>query len=137
MVRWFLAVAIGAAIFEALDAFGTGSGSSLNGRPNGPLADVLLWLPVVSPGIAGFAAAWIAPPVPGLSLLASVASVWARMGADRFIGALHGAQLSSESGVVLVLAFGLPWSLTALIGGLVLVAVRAALSARRRSSAAR
>jgi hypothetical protein len=137
VVRWLLAVAIGAAIFEALDAVSTGSGSSLNGRPNGPLADALLWLPVVSPGIAGLIAAWIAPPMARLSLPASVAAVWARMGADRLIGALQGAQLPSESGVVLVLAFGLPWSLAALIGGLVLVAGRAASSARRGTSATR
>jgi hypothetical protein len=72
-----------------------------------------------------------------LGLLAAVAAVWARMGADRLIGALQGAQLPSGSDVVLVLAFGLPWSLTALIGGLLLVASRAALSARRRVSAGR
>jgi hypothetical protein len=137
VVRWLLAVAIGAAIFEALDALGGASGSSLNGRPDGPLAAALLWLPVVSPGIAGLTAAWIAPPMVRLSLSASVAAVWARMGADRLIGALQGAQLPSESGVVLVLAFGLPWSVTALIGGLVLVAGRAASSARGRTSAAR
>lgn len=125
-------MAIGAAVFEALDALSGGSGSSLNGRPTGPLSDVLLWLPVVSPGLAGLAAAWIAPPRAWAGLLAAVAAVWARMGADRSIGMLHGAQLPPETSLVLILYFGLPWTLTALIGGLVLIAGRAAFRARRR-----
>lgn len=133
-MRWFLAVAIGAAIFEAVDALSAGSGSSLNGRPTGPLADVLLWLPVISPGIAGLIAAWIAPPMARFGLLAAVASVWARIGADRLIGMLQGAQVPGETGV-LVVAFGLPWTMTALVGGLFLVAARAIFRSTQRRPA--
>jgi hypothetical protein len=124
-------------VFEAIDAASAGSGSSLNGRPAGPLADVLLWLPVVSPGVAGFVAAWIAPPMARFAVPAAVTAVWARIGADRLIGVLQGAQLPSESGIILVVAFGLPWTLTALFGGTVLIAARAAISARRSSFTSR
>ncbi len=132
VVRWFLAVAVGAVVFEAVDALSGGSGSSLNGRPAGPLADVLLWLPVVSPGIAGLVAAWIAPPMARFSLLAAAGAVWARIGIDRLIGVLQGARLPSETGLVLVLAFGLPWTVTGLVGGLVAIGGRRALAVRRR-----
>ncbi len=120
-----LAVVIGAAVFELIDALSAGPGSTLNGRPPGPLADVLLWLPVISPGIAGLVAAWAAPPMARYGLLAAVAAVWTRIGADRLIGVLQGAQLPPETAVVLILAFGLPWTITALIGGLLLVVGRA------------
>jgi hypothetical protein len=124
-------VAIGAAVFETIDALSARSGSSLNGPSTGPLSVMLLWLPVVSPGLAGFVAAWIAPPRARAGLLAAVATVWARIGADRLIGVLQGAQLPSETAVVLVLAFGLPWTVTALLGGLVLIAGRAVFRPRR------
>lgn len=129
--RWLLAVAIGAAVFEAVDALSAGSGSSLNGRPTGPFSDLLLWLPVVSPGLAGFVAAWAAPPRARAGLSAAAAAVWARIGADRLIGVLQGAQLPPETGVVLILAFGVPWTVTALAGALVAVIGRAALRSRR------
>lgn len=129
--RWLLAVAVGAAIFEAVDAMSAGSGSSLNGRPSGPFSDLLLWLPVVSPGLAGLVAAWVAPPTARAGLSAAAAAVWARIGADRLIGVLQGAQLPPETGVVLILAFGLPWTITALIGAMLLVAGRAVLRSRR------
>jgi hypothetical protein len=122
-----LAVAAGAAVFEVIDALSGGSGSSLNGRPSGPLADVLLWLPVVSPGIAGLVAAWAAPPMARLGILAAVATVWARIGFDRLIGVLRGAQLPSEANIILVFQFGLPWSVTAFIGALLAVAGQTAL----------
>ncbi|HET7263572.1 MAG TPA: hypothetical protein VFL28_02805 [bacterium] len=125
-----LAVIIGAAVFELIDGLSAGSGSSLNGRPAGPFAGVLLWLPVISPGIAGLVAAWAAPPMARYGLLAAVGAVWTRIGADRFIGVLQGAQLPPETGVVLILAFGLPWSITALTGGVLLAAGRAVV--RRR-----
>ncbi|HLW47045.1 MAG TPA: hypothetical protein VKW09_04680 [bacterium] len=129
---WFFAVAVGAALFEVIDALSAGSGSSLNGRPSGPLGDILLWLPVVSPGVAGLVAAWVAPPMARFGLPAAVAAVWARIGADRLIGALQGAQLPSETGVVLVLAFGLPWTLTAFVGGLMTIVGRTAFRRSRR-----
>ena len=118
-------------MFEVIDALSAGSGSSLNGRPAGPFSGVLLWLPVISPGIAGVVAAWVAPPMARYGLPAAVASVWARIGADRLIGVLQGAQLPPETGVVLVLAFGVPWTITALAGGLLFAAGRAVYSARR------
>jgi hypothetical protein len=123
--RWLIAVAIGAAVFELIDVLSAGSGSSLNGRPTGPLVGVLLWFPIVSPGIAGLVAAWIAPPPAAWALLAAAAAVWARIGVDRLIGLVQGAQLPSETGIILVLAFGLPWTVTALIGGVLLIAGRA------------
>lgn len=123
-------MAIGAAVFEAIDALSAGSGSSLNGRPAGPLAGVALWLPVVSPGLAGLVAAWLAPPKARAALPAAVAAVWARIGADRLTGMLQGAQLPPETGLVLVLAFGLPWTLTALVGGLAVIAGRTVVRPR-------
>lgn len=135
MLRWLAGVAISAIVFEVIDALSAGSGSSLNGRPTGLLADIVLWLPVVSPGIAGFLAAWIAPPITRFSLLAALAAIWARIGADRLIGVLQGAHLPSETGVVLVLAFGLPWTVTALVGGLLFIVGRAMLQWRRRGVA--
>ena len=117
-------MAAGAAVFEAVDALSGSSGSSLNGQPGGPFAGLLLWLPVVSPGIAGFVAAWAAPPRARAGLLAAAAAVWVRIGADRLVGVLQGAQLPPETAVVLVLAFGVPWTLTALLGGLLLIVGR-------------
>ena len=125
-------MAAGAAVFEAIDALSAGGGSSLSGGSGGPLSGLLLWLPVVSPGAAGFIAAWVAPPKARAALPAAVAAVWARIGADRLVGILHGAQLPPETGVVLILAFGLPWTVTALLGGLVLVAGRAVVRSRVR-----
>ena len=122
-------MAIGAAVFEAVDALSGGSGSSFNGRSAGPFSGILLWLPVVSPGLAGLVAAWVAPPKARAGLLAAAATVWARIGTDRLIGALRGAQLPSETAVILILAFGLPWTVTALFGGLLIIAGR---TVRRR-----
>jgi hypothetical protein len=130
--RWLIAVALAAAAFEAVDALSAGSGSSLNGRSAGGVAPLLLWLPVISPGLAGFVAAWLAPARARAGLSAAAAAVWARIGADRLAGILHGAQLPPETGVVLILAFGLPWMLTALLGGLLFVLGRAVLRPRAR-----
>ncbi|HEV2357986.1 MAG TPA: hypothetical protein VGZ23_10315 [bacterium] len=124
-------MAAAAAVFEAVDALSAGSGSSLNGPATGIAGQIVLWLPVASPGLAGLVAAWIAPPGAGAGLAAAAAAVWARMGADRLIGALHSAQLPPETGVVLVLAFGVPWTLTALLGGLLVIAGRVLARASR------
>lgn len=126
-------MAVAAAVFEAVDALGAGSGSSLNGAPAGIGGQIVLWLPVVSPGLAGLVAAWIAPPGAGAGLAAAAAAVWVRIGADRLIGVLQGAQLPPETGVVLILAFGVPWTLTALLGGLLVIAGRAVARGSRRS----
>jgi hypothetical protein len=128
--RWILAAAVGAAVLEVVDTLSSGGGSSLNGRPAGIGPALLLWLPVVSPGLAGFVAAWLAPPRAGFGLLAAVAAVWARIGADRLVGVLQGAQLPPETGVVLILAFGLPWTLTALVGAAVLLLGRVMMRGR-------
>ena len=105
----------------------------MNGRPAGPFSYVQLWLPVLSPGIAGVAAAWAAPPMARYGLSAGAAAVWARIGADRLVGVLRGAQLPPETAVVLIVAFGVPWTITALAGGLVFVAGRAMYRAAGRS----
>lgn len=127
-VRWILAVAISVAVFEVIDALSAGSGSSMNGRPEGPFSYVQLWLPVLSPGIAGVVAAWVAPPMARYELAAAAAVVWARIGADRLIGVLRGAQLPPETAVVLIIGFGLPWTITALAGGVLFAAGRTVYS---------
>lgn len=103
----------------------------MNGRPAGPFSDILLWLPVISPGIAGVIAAWVAPPMARHGLPAAAAAVWARIGADRLLGVLQGAQLPPETGLVLILGFGVPWTITALAGGLLFAAGRAVYSSWR------
>lgn len=128
--RWLIAVAVAVAAFEAIDALSGTSGSSLNGRPADPLAALMLWLPVVSPALAGVVAAWIAPRSARAGLLAAAATVWARIGVDRLTGVLRGAQLPPETGLILILAFGLPWTLTALAGGSVLIVARALAKSR-------
>lgn len=90
-----------------------------------------LWLPVLSPGIAGLVAAGVAPPMARYGLPAAAAAVWARIGADRLIGVLRGAQLPPETAVVLIIAFGLPWTVTALAGGVLFAAGRAVYSSWR------
>jgi len=45
---------------------------------------------------------------------------------DRAIGIAQGAHLSEEYGLVLILAFGVPWTLSALAGGVVAVLARGA-----------
>lgn len=121
---WLGAVAAGAAAFEALDLLG--SSPSLPARLPGAAS-----LPAISPLLAGAVAAWRAPWGAPASLLAAAASVWARIGVDRVLGILRGAHLPAEAGLVLVLAFGVPWTAMALAGGAAAVALRAA--ARRRA----
>lgn len=112
-VRWIAAVAAAILVFEGLDALGSVPGSG-----------TLAWLPAVSPALAGAVAAWIAGARARAALPAAVAAVWGRIGADRAYGMLQGARLPSEFGMVLLLAFGVPWTVMALAGGAVVLLAR-------------
>ena len=109
LLRWCVAVALAVAAFEGLDLLGS--------TPGGGQIPVLSVVPTISPIAAGAVAAWAAGPGAVPSLIASVAAVWARIGADRAIGMLQGAHPPAEAGIVLILAFGVPWTVMALAGG--------------------
>lgn len=109
-LRWLAAVVLGVCVFEGLDLLGS---SPVISRWI-PGAE---WLPTVSPLLAGGAAAWCAGPRSGPSLLAAAGAAWARIGLDRGIGALRGANVPAEAGTVLIVAFGGPWTAMALAGG--------------------
>jgi len=115
--RWCAAVAVGVIVFEGLDLLGSSPA-------------VTAWLPVaaslptISPFACGAAAAWTGRLHAVPALLAAAVTVWARIGADRAVGALAGAHLPAEYGLILVLAFGVPWMLSALAGGAITVLAR-------------
>jgi hypothetical protein len=120
---WLGAVAAGVLVFEGLDLLGSSpSAARIPGAAS---------LPAISPFLAGAVAAWRVPWGAPLSLLAAAASVWARIGVDRGLGVLRGGHLPAEAGLVLVLAFGAPWTVMALAGGAAAVVLR--LAARRRA----
>jgi len=79
---------------------------------------------VASPGIAGGLAAWASDQRVGAALAAAAAGVWGRIGLDLLLGALRGAHLPPEAGIILLVAFGVPWTVTALAGGTVAVVLR-------------
>ncbi len=108
--RWLAAVVLGVCVFEGLDLLGSSPVISL-------WIPGAKWLPTVSPLLAGGAAAWCAGPRIGPSLLAAAGAVWARIGLDRGIGAVRGAHLPAEAAVMLIIAFGGPWTAMALVGG--------------------
>ncbi len=108
-LRWCVAVALAVVAFEGLDLLGS--------IPGGGQIPALSVLPTISPIAVGVVAAWAAGPGAVPSLMASVAAVWARIGADRAIGMLEGAHPPAEAGIVLILAFGIPWTVMALAGG--------------------
>ncbi|GEM_PF-1382699 len=118
--RWTVAVAAGVAVFEGLDSLGASP----------PVVEALpaaASLPAVSPFACGLAAVWATRlPVPA-ALAAAAAAVWARIGADRVIGMWHGVNPPPEYGVVLVLAFGVPWMVSALAGGAIAALARGAV----------
>jgi len=124
LARWLAAVAAGVLVFEGLDLLASPA--------------VVAWAPVaksvpaLSPFLCGAAAAWTARLRPFPALLAAAAAAWARIGVDRAEGLLRGVHLSSESGLFLVLYFGVPWMLSAVVGGAAVVLVGRA--ARRRGS---
>ncbi len=113
------AVAAGAIVFEGLDLLGS-SPSVTAWLPSAAS------LPTISPFACGAAAAWTGRLRAIPALLAAVAATWARIGADRAVGMWRGVHLPPEYGLVLALAFGMPWTLSALAGGVVAVCVRGA-----------
>jgi len=110
LARWLAAVAAGVLVFEGLDLLGSSPA-------------VVAWapaaasVPAASPFLCGAVAAWTVRLRPFPALLAAAAAAWARIGADRAVGSLRGVHLPAEYGVVLVLAFGVPWMLSAIVGG--------------------
>ncbi len=123
LLRWLAAVVAGVAIFEGLDLVAINP-AALGWFP------ATASLPAISPFVTGAVAAWWAGPGAIPSLAAAVAAVWARIGVDRAIGVLHGAHPPAEAEIVLV-AFGVAWSMTAVGGGVIVVLVRWIL--RRRA----
>ena len=117
--RWVAAVAAGVIVFEGLDLLGS-SPAVTSWLP------IAASLPTLSPFACGAAAAWTGRLHAAPALLAAVVAVWARIGVDRAIGIVQGAHLSEEYGLVLILAFGVPWMLSALAGGVVAVLARGA-----------
>jgi hypothetical protein len=116
-LRWIGAVALGAALFEGLDQLAAQL----------PAAG---WLSLASPWIAGAAAAGASGGGVVLPLIAAASMVWARIGADRAIGMLHGAALPPDFGMAVILIFGVSWTGMAAAGAAALIVVRWA--ARRR-----
>jgi hypothetical protein len=123
-LRWLAAVLVGAGVFEGLDLLGS-SPSVSRWIPG------IDWLPTVSPLLAGGVAAWTAGPGLASSLLAAAGAVWARIGLDRGLGVLRGVSLPAEVGMMLVVAFGIPWTGMALAGGGVVALLRALRALRR------
>jgi len=109
-LRWLAATAAGVAAFEGLDLIGSSPG--IVARVPG-----LMWLPAISPFLAGMIAGGATTRGAVLALLAAASVAWVRIGVDRGIGLLRGAHLPPESGAVLIVAFGLPWTVMALLGG--------------------
>ncbi len=122
-LQWLAAVAAGIVVFDGLDVLASSS-DIFTRLPLG------LWLPVISPLLAGVTAAWIAGQSTMLSVLAAAATVWGRVGVDLGIGALRGIRPLPEAGIVLVLAYLVPWTLTALAGGAIVVLARWARAPR-------
>jgi hypothetical protein len=118
-VRWLVAVALGVAVFEGLDAVAA----------RVPMAGWLTW---ASPFIAGAGAAWSAGAGVVSMLLAAAAVPWGRIGVDRAIGALNGAQMPPEMALMVLAVFGLPWTGASFAGGLVVALAR--WTARRRTA---
>lgn len=112
-------------MFEGLDLIGSGPAA-------GGVTSLLASLPTISPFVTGAVAAWSAGPTAFPSLAAGAVAVWARIGVDRMIGMLQGAHPSAEAGIVLILAFGVPWTVMALAGGVTVVLLRWGLRRRGR-----
>ncbi len=124
VLRWLAAVVIGIGVFEGLDL--AGSSPVIGER-----FPVLTSLPAASPFLAGAASAWAAGPAVIPSLCAAAAAVWVRIGVDRALGALHGAHPPAEADIVLM-AFGVAWSVMAVGGGVTVLLVRWILRRRAR-----
>jgi hypothetical protein len=119
--RWLVAVAAGVVVFEGLDALAAG-------------APAVAWLPLVSPFIAGVVAGGGAGGGAVSRLLASAATAWGRIAADRAIGVLHGVRQPLEVELAVAVIFGLPWMGMAVAGGMgVLLVWRRCAKAVRRA----
>src|SRR5712692_281092 len=103
-LRWLGAVALGVALFEALDLAAA-------------RLPVISWLTLVSPMLAGVAAAGVCGPGIASPLLAAAAVAWARIGIDRAVGMLHGVALSPEIGPLVIVFFGVSWTGMSASGG--------------------
>lgn len=110
-VRWLVAAAAGGAVFEALDALAI-------------QIPMVSWLTLVSPLLAGGAAAWLAGGGVPSRLLASAAMAWVRIGADRAIGLSHGVRQPLEVEIAVAAIFGIPWMVLAVAGGVMVVLAR-------------
>jgi hypothetical protein len=117
--RWLVAVAAGVVVFEGLDALAA-------------RAPAVAWLTLMSPFIAGVVAGGGAGEGAVSRLLASAASAWGRIAADRALGLLHGVRHPLEVELAVAAIFGLPWMAMALAGGIGVL-----LLTRRRATAAR
>jgi hypothetical protein len=102
-IRWLCAVAAGVAVFEGLDL--------LTGRLPG-----LAWLTLASPFVAGGIGGWVAGGGIGAQLLVAVAVAWGRIGIDRAIGSLQGVPRPDETGLFVMVAFGVMWTLLSCAG---------------------
>jgi hypothetical protein len=109
-VRWLVAVAVGGAVFEALDALAI-------------QIPMVSWLTLVSPVLAGGAAAWCGGGIPS-RLFASATVAWVRIGADRAIGLSHGVRQPLEVEIAVAAIFGIPWMVLAVAGGVIVVLAR-------------
>jgi len=110
-VRWLAAVAVGVGVFEGLDALAV---------PGSTIA----WLTLASPFIAGAVAGWGAGGGVASQLFAAAATAWARIGADRTVGFLHGVRRPPEVEIAVAAIFGLPWMGMAIVGGFVAALAR-------------
>jgi hypothetical protein len=111
LARWLAAIALGAAAFEALDAF----------AGQNPMVS---WITLLSPVLSGGIAAWVSGGGVRSRLLASAAVAWARIGADRAIGLAHGVRQPLEVEAAVAAFFGIPWMVLAAVGGLLVVLTR-------------
>jgi hypothetical protein len=109
--RWLIAVAVGVGVFEGLDALAV---------PGSAIA----WLTLASPFIAGAVAGWGAGGGMASQLFAAAAMAWARIGADRVVGLLHGVRRPLELELAVATLFGLPWMGMAIVGGFAAVLAR-------------
>ncbi len=110
-VRWLVAVAAGGAVFEALDALAV-------------QIPMVSWLTLVSPVLAGGAAAWLGGGGAPSRLFASAAATWVRIGADRAIGLSHGVRQPLEVEIAVAAIFGIPWMALAVAGGVMVLLAR-------------
>ena len=129
-LRWLAAVAVGVIVFEGLDLLGS-SPFAVGWIP------ATASLPAVSPFLCGAAAGGAVRQHAVAAMLAAAAAVWVRIGVDTAAGVLRGSHAPGASDPMLLLFFGMPWMVPALIGGAAAVLVRGALRRTRAAGARR